>query len=1088
MNLKKILTGAFLLGLAYFGQAQSNPLWMRYPAISPDGQTIVFEYKGDLYKVAAQGGEAKIMTTNAAYDFQPVWSPDGKQIAFASDRFGNFDIYTMSAEGGPARRITTFSGNEIPNSFNPDGKEILFSAHIMDDVNNVQFPSGVLTELYSVSIEGGRPKQVLTTPAVHGVFDKNQKHILYEDRVGYEDYWRKHHTSSTTRDIWIYDVDSREHKKISAFEGEDLFPVYNADQSRVLYVTEQFGDANVCMVNPQSPDKVEQITFHKKHPVRFLTIDSKDKICYGFNGEIFTKEKGQEPQKVNITLRADVTQNPKDFMSLRSGATEMEVSPNGKEIAFILRGEVFVTSVDYSTTKRITNTPEQERSVSWSPDSKSVLYASERNNSWNIYQTKRVRKEETNFANATLLKEEPVVVTDQETFQPTFSPDGKEVAYLENRTTLKVINLKSKKTRTILDGKHNYSYADGDQWYQWSPDGKWFLVNYFGHKRWSDEVGLVDAQGKQNIVNLTQSGYEDSRPKWMMKGKMMIWKSNREGVQRQGGGGSLSDIYAQFFTKEAFDRFKLSKEELELLKAKEKEEKKAKDKKKKEDADKKKKGKKKESKKDTLETLKIDLKNIRDRKVRLTLHSSYLADAIVTPDGEKLYYLCKFEKGYDLWETKLRDRSTRLVLKLSGYGGGIQMDKDGKNLFMFSGGQIIKVSTADNKKKTIAYKADFWLNKAAERDYMFEHAWRQTRDKFYVENMHGVDWDAYKKNYQRFLPHINNNYDYAEMMSEMLGELNASHTGCSYYSSSKNGDKTASLGVFFDENYTGKGLRIVEVIAKSPLDNSETKVIPGTIIEKLDGVEITPEMDYFPLLNHKAGKKVLLSLYNPSTKKRWEEIIKPISQRGLGELLYKRWVRHNEEETDRLSNSRLGYVHIRGMNGASYREIFANILGKYNDREALIIDTRFNGGGNLDEPLTIFLTGKQFAMSVPRGQEIGAEPSSRWNKPSVVLMCEANYSDAHCFPSNYKSLEIGKLVGTPVPGTCTAVWWEYLQDNSLIFGIPEVGMRDNEGDLMENKQLYPDVEIYNDFTKAAKGEDQQLEKTVSVMLGDLDKN
>lgn len=1081
--IKKLLfLATLLIALANSLSANDSPLWLRYPAISPDGQTIVFEHKGDIFKAPSQGGEATQLTSNTAYDFRPVWSPDSKSIAFASDRFGNFDIFLMDIKGGQAKRLTTFSGSEYPNSFTPGGKEILFSAHIMDNIKNAQFPSGVLAELYKVSIKGGRPHQILTTPAEYAQYDRNKSHILYQDRKGYEDNWRKHHTSSVTRDIWILDVNKGEHKKISSFSGEDLFPVYNNDQTKVYYITEKFGSANICVVDPTQTKNITQITFHKKNPVRFLSIANNDKLCYSYNGELYTKELNAEPKKVKITLRADAAEKAKDYMTMRGGATEMSVSPNGKEIAFILRGEVFVTSVDYSTTKRITNTPQQERSVSFSPDGKAIIYASERNNSWNLYQTKRLRKEESNFANSTLLKEEPILVTDQETFQPSYSPDGKEVAFLENRTTLKVINLKSKKVRTVLAGDKNYSYADGDQWYQWSPDGKSFLVNYFGHKRWSSEVGLVDAQGKQNIVNLTQSGYEDYNPQWMMKGKMVMWTSDREGVHRQGGGQSLSDVYALFFTQKAFDRFKLSKEELELLKEQEKAQK-AKSKKKDKD---KKKDKEKTSKKDTLTPLKIELKNIRDRKTRLTLHSSFLADAVVTPDGEKLYYLCKFEKGYDLWETKLRDRSTKLVKKLSGYGGGIQMDKDGKNLFMFSGGKIIKVSTSNNKMTPISYAADFYLNKAAEREYMFEHVWRQTLEKFYIPDMHNVDWNYYKKNYKRFLPYINNNYDYAEMLSEMLGELNASHTGCRYYASHTGGDATASLGVFLDENHADKGLRILEVIAKSPLDNSQTKVTPGTIIEKIDGVEITPEMDYFPLLNHKTNKKVLLSLYNPRNKKRWEEIIKPISQRNLSELLYKRWVRKCEETTDRISNGRLGYVHIRGMNGQSYREIFANILGKYCDREALIVDTRFNGGGNLDENLTAFLTGKKFSESVPRGQKIGHEPSSRWTKPSIVLMCEANYSDAHCFPSFYSALGIGKLVGTPVAGTCTAVWWERLQDKSLIFGIPEVGMRDNEGDLMENKQLYPDVEVYNSYAKVKNGEDQQLDKTIQEMLNDLD--
>ncbi len=799
--------------------SENNPLWMRYPAISPDGHSIVFSYQGDLFIVSAKGGEAHHLTVHKAYEYRPVWSPDSKSVAFASDRYGNFDIFIIPIEGGKPKRLTYYSGNEYPDSFLPDGSRVVFSATIQDIPTNVQIPSGILSELYSVPVEGGQIDQILTTPAEMACFNRAGDKIVYQDRKGYENVWRKHHTSSVTRDIWVYDLKTGTHTKLSSFEGEDRNPVFAPDGKTVYYLSEKSGSFNVWKLDISNPEKTEQITSFEKNPVRFLTVTGDGTLCFGYNGEIYTMQEGSKPQKVNISLIADEKENETEYLTFTSGATEMDLSPNGKEIVFIVRGEVYVTSVDYETTKRITNTPQQERSVSFSPDGRSILYASERDSSWNIYQTKLIRDDEDLFCLSTVLKEEPVIVSSDETFQPAWSPDGKEVAYLKNRETLMVINLETKKTRKILDGKYNYSYSDGDQWFQWSPDGKWFLVQFSPNNLFMNDVALVDARGGSDPVNLTNSGYDDAGPKWVMKGNAMIWFSDREGMRSHGSWGATKDVYAMFFNQETYDKFRLSKEEYELLKLKEKNtDKKEKGEEKQEKG--KKKGKEKKEKPESNNPFKVEvkladpvdinLKDIEDRKARLTINSSKIADAVLTSDGEKLYYLSKFEGGYDLWVNQLKDHETKLLMKLKGGGGSMQLDKKEENLYLFSGGNIIKIETKGKpQKEQVRFKAEMNLNKTVERRYMFEHVWRQVKEKFYCPDLCGVDWDYYKTNYEQFLPYITNNYDFAEMLSEMLGELNGSHTGAGYRHRDKHGDNTAYLGIFFDWNYTGEGMKIL---------------------------------------------------------------------------------------------------------------------------------------------------------------------------------------------------------------------------------------------------------------------------------------
>ena len=1060
-------------------QDPNHPMWMRYPAISPDGSTIAFEYQGDIYTVPSMGGRATPIVTHVAYDFTPVWSPDGKWIAYASDRNGNFDVFIVPSEGGLSKQLTVNTASEIPTAFSPKGDSVYFSASRMMDAEDAQFPAGLMSQLYAVSVNGGAPRMVLTTPAQHAVLDKTGSRILYEDLKGYENQWRKHETASVAHDIWIYDAATHHHTKLTSFVGEDRNPAWSPDEQNVYYLSEKSGSFNIWELPVAAPEQTHQITSFDKHPVRFLTIAQNGTMAFGFNGDLYTLGAGNtKPTKLSIEIVPTDKSNTTNFETLTSGATEFALSPNGKEFAFVVRGDVFVASTDYDITKRITHTPEQERNVSFSPDGRSLIFAGERGKSWKIYQVTIEHKDEPYFYASTTLKEEPIISTDGEAFQPHYSPDGKEVAYLEDRTNLKVINLKTKAIRTIVDSTHNYSYSDGDQWYQWSPDGKWFLVTYFDNARWSSEVGLIDAEGKGPIVNLTQSGYDDDGPHWSKDGTMMYWFSGKEGLHsRSANSGGEQDVYGMFFTQNAYDKFKMTPEEYALAKLSEK------DKSSEDTSDTEEK-----HSKDSTHTRKpigpitIDLKNIEDRTARLTINSSRMSDAILSNKGDRLYYITSYPKGSAVWVHIFRDGTTKMLTSLDGGAGDLRLDDDGKNLYLLSGGNITRIDTSNGTQKRIGFKASMELNSPAERAYMFEHVWRQAKEKFYVENMNGVDWDFYKKNYEQFLPYIDNNYDFAEMLSEMLGELNASHTGSGYRAPNPEQHATASLGAFFDNHYTGKGIRIQEIVERGPLDISSSKIRNGDVILKIDGNEITPAVDYSLYLDRKADKPTLLTIWNPKKDSTWEETIKPISQGELSELLYDRWIKSRRLEVDSLSHGTIGYVDVRSMGDASYRHVFSEVMGREYNKKALIVDTRFNGGGWLHDDLAQFLSGKEYVHFSPRHQNLGIEPQDRWTKPSVVLVGESNYSDASFFPYAYRALGIGKIVGMPVPGTATAVWWETLQDNTLYFGIPEVGTIDMNGHYLEGQELTPDYVVSNDPESLANGRDLQLEKAVEVLM------
>ena len=1097
--MKKLITClSFALAAVSVGYAAVTPLWMRDARISPDGSEIVFCYKGDIYKVSAQGGTAVQLTTQASYEANPVWSPDGEQIAFASDRNGNFDLFIMSADGGAARRLTYHSASEIPSTFTPDGKYVLFSASIQDPATSALFPTSAMTELYRVPVEGGNTEQVLGTPAEWVCFDKAGSNFLYQDRKGFEDEWRKHHTSSIARDIWLYDTQTGEHTNLTNRDGEDRNPVYAPDGKSVYFLSERNGGSfNVYSFPLNAPQQVKPVTTFRTHPVRFLSVSDKGTLCYAYDGELYTQLPNSRPQKVKVELVRD---DDKDIASFRfsQGATSACVSPDGKQVAFIVRGDVFVTSTDYPTTKQITNTPAGESGLSFAPDNRTLVYASERTGNWQLYMAKITRKEDPNFPNATLIEEEVLLPSKTvERRYPQYSPDGKEIAFIEDRNRLMVLNLETKKVRQVTDGSTWYNTGGGFD-YEWSPDGKWFTLEFIGnrHDPYSD-IGIVSAQGGA-ITNLTNSGYMSGSPRWVLDGNAVLFQTERYGMRAHASWGSQQDVMLVFLNQDAYDRYRLSKEDFELLKEFEKEQKKAKEKDEKKKNEKKKDAGKDEKKdgdkdgdngksdkdKESKKEIVVELKGIEDRIVRLTPNSSDLGSAIVSKDGENLYYFSAFEGGYDLWKMNLREKETKRLHKLNTGWVSLSMDKDG-NIFLLGSRNMQKMDAKSDALKPISYQAEMKMDLAAEREAMFDHVYKQQQKRFYNLNMHGVNWDEMSAAYRKFLPHIDNNYDFAELLSEWLGELNVSHTGGRYFANGK-GDVTSNLGLLFDWEYRGKGMRIAEVIEKGPFDHSRTKVKEGCIIEKINGQEISQENDITVLLNNKAGKKTLISLYDPQSKERWEEVVMPISGGRLNGLLYNRWVKQRAAEVEKWSNGRLGYVHIQSMGDGSFRTVYSDILGKYNNCEGIVIDTRFNGGGRLHEDIEILFSGQKYFTQVVRGREACDMPSRRWNKPSIMLQCEANYSNAHGTPWVYKYRNIGKLVGMPVPGTMTSVSWETLQDPSLVFGIPIVGYRLADGSYLENSQLEPDIKVANSPETVVKGEDIQLKAAVDELLKEID--
>lgn len=1085
MNLRMYLTAA-VCTTSVIAASAINPLWVRDVKISPDGSKIAFSYKGDIYTVPSTGGDATRLTYETSYESLPVWSPDGKQIAFSTDRNGSMDIYIMPATGGTQKRLTYNSGSELVEAFSPDGKEIYFSSAIQDPAISPSFPSARLTELYAISTDGSDLHQILPTPATSITVLPNGN-LLYEDMKGMEDKWRKHHTSSVTRDIWIYDPSTGRHTNLTNHAGEDRSPAASSDSKTLYFLSERDGGSfNVYAMPLDAPtSNPKAVTDFKDHPVRFLSVANNDKMAFTYNGELYTMAPGSKPAPLSVTVADDTPAEPVNVSV--SAAEEALPSPDGKQVAFISRGEVFVTSTEYPSVKQITNTPALERNLSWGKDGRTLYYSSLRSGKSNIYKATISRKDDPNFSNATLIEEVAMFPEDGiERGYPQVSPDGKKMAFVQDRNKLMLMDLGTKSVKA-LDGGQISNYRTGGFPVFWAPDSRLLALEVMNpmHEPYSD-IAIIDTKTGE-FIPVTRTGYFDQDPRWSEDGNTLIFSSDRYGMRSHASWGSEMDVMMVFLNQEAYDKFRLSEEDYALLKEVEKQQKKDAEKKdeSKKDAKKKDKkdGKSDEDKSEKPKDIILEREGLADRIVRLTPNSSSLSDYILSKDGEKLYYLSEFEDGYDLWEKDLVKGDVSLLKKLNSRPARMIADKDG-NIFLV-GRAVKKFSPKDKSVKNVSTSAKMKIDEAAERAVMLDFVENEARERFLLPQM-PVDWEAYVANYRRFLPHINNGYDYAALLSELLGELNVSHSG-GRYSSAGGADPTASLGLIFNLTVPSEGMRIEEVVAGGPFDRATSKVKAGDVVTAINGETIKSDADWAKQLNNLTKKKTLVSFSRPSSGEKWDEVVLPISSAAMNNLLYNRWVKAREHEVDSLSGGRLGYVHIKSMNDDSFRNVYAKLLGEYVDRDGIVIDTRWNGGGRLHEDIEVLFSGEKYLTQEIHGKKSSEMPSRRWNKPSIMLICEANYSNAHGTPWVYKHKNLGKLVGMPVPGTMSSVNWITMQNPSFVFGVPVVAFRTEEGNILENTQLEPDVKVANSPEDVANGRDRQLETAVSTLLHDIDK-
>lgn len=1039
--------------------AAPEPSWLREPAVSPDGTRIAFTYGGQIWQVAASGGEAVPMTSGEFYCTRPVWSPDGRCLSFACKLHGNLDVFTMPADGGEIHRLTFDSSDDKPYAFSPDGKLVYFAAPRLGDVNSVHTGTYANSDqLYTVPAEGGRSRLLVTTPALEVSVSPDGGRLLYENRPIYENDWRKGAQSDGTHDVWLYDIKANTHRKLTTFRGEDRDPCW-APGGGYYYLSEQSGTFNIWQGTEGSDPR--QVTRHSVSPVRFLSVANDGTLVYGWDGQIWRKPAdGSDPKSVPVQIRQTSLVHGSFPADAGGYLTEITPSADSKQVALVARGEVYVLSTETGRSRRITSTPAYEQAVNFSPDGRSLAYVSERDGDMDLFVASLGEKDMTSFASPGLITEKKLVDSDGDLLYPRFSPDGKRLAYLANRSSIKVLDLATGTTVDALPEGSIYSYADGDVTFSWSPDSRW-LTATAGSIVSQQDIVLLDVFGKRPPAYISQSGYADSDPRFSADGKAILWTSGREGLRRADATTGQLDIFIAYLTQQAYDASRAPEAASTTGPAATRPG----------DGD-----------------WQPQIDGIEHRTRRLTPFSITPAFFATTPDNKSLVFVDVQSNGQAVcYRVDLRSGARTQVFTRP-VATDLTADKAVNSLYAPCPGGIEKIDLANGNSRTFPVTLPIELDPRGEMAYWFQYFWRMTALKFYEPGLHGVNWKQVRERYAKFLPHIHTWEDFAEMMSEMAGELNASHMGCFWLKQEPLSDQTASLGLHYDDSYSGAGMKVAAVIPGGPADLAGSHIAPGALILAVNGEPIDEKTPIEQFLNRTEGQPLALTVQPKDGGATVKETVVPVSSATALALTYQCWVDERKAMTKKLSGGRLGYIHIPEMEEGAYKRAYSEVIGDCRDKEGLIIDIRFNRGGNLHDQLITLFTGDVYAGFTNRqGELIGRMPSGRWAKPSTLIQNAGAYSDGSIFPHLYQNQKIGPIVGTRVPGTGTAVWWMYVMNGHLKWGIPEIGAKDFKTGWFENQEIVPDILIDNDPESIAAGRDPQLEAAVKNLLQQLDR-
>jgi tricorn protease len=1058
-----------VLTLAAVAGAQEPIRMGRTPDISPDGKLVAFSYLGDIWVVETIGGTAHAVTAHPAHDLAPVFSPDGRQLAFSSNRHGSYNVYVVGVEGGKPRRVTFDSDNDLVSGWSPDGKQILFAS-----TRSTDYPQNF--ELYTVPAEGGRAHRVSAADGKEGVFSPDGTRIAYIRGPGA--WYRKGYRGSSNDDVWISNADGTNNLRLTNFEGQDNSPMWSADGKDVYYVSEFHGTpANIVRtaasaavkpeINAVPADPPKQLTFHKDDAVRRARISANGAwIVYECGPDLWvvsTKE-GGAPRKLAIEVNADDKSNNERVETLTNHATEFGLSPDEKFATFVVHGKLFLTPIPGAPKAvQLTEGSSFDHGAAWAPDGNKILFLSDRDSHENIYSLESGDPDHPKLVEAKKFKVSRLTDTTDSEFGVMFAPDGSRVGFIRGGK-LWTMKPDGADQKVLVDQAQVFDY-------DWAPDSKWVV---YGRRdgSFASELYIVPASGataENPARNVTRFATFNGGVSWSGDGKKLAFLSDRRGknnllvmsLQKPAGLG-VPDKPPPLFGAAP---------------------------------------------------LEIDWEDVHLRTQLIT--PLPVDEAAISPDGQKV----AFRGGGDLWVASTNGGQ---LTRLTNGGQNPQLIQWSKRkvgpgfvdlMYFLDGAGTIRAvrssamfgpdlkPTGDSNPALLAFKVKMTVKTDEEFLEMFDQTWRYLAENFYDPKFHDKDWNAVRAKYRPLVKHIALKEDLYALLYLMMGELNASHLGVGGFGTPPE-EQTADLGLVFDEAYRGNGLKLADVLKRGPADKRGLNLKPGEFILAVDGEEVAETTDLSKLLNGKVNEAVELQVAadsnaDPKARRKVTVVAAArnnsprspdgVAHEGTRELMYERWVEHNARRVAELSGGKLGYIHIPSMDEDGLDKFLRALYSDNFDKDAIVLDVRFNGGGYTHDQVLNYLMGREHTLFRQRdGREgVVADAGDRkWSKPLVLLINNRSYSDAEVFPSAFRTLGLGKLVGQPTAGQVIGTGEVRLIDGSRL-RIPRIGVFTPKGVDMDKEGVRPDVLVEPSPDQLAKGIDAQLDKAVEVLQKDV---
>lgn len=1014
--------------------AQEPIRFARTPDISPDGKTVAFSYLGDIWTVEAIGGVARPVTMHEAHDINPVFSPDGRWIAFSSNRFGQYDVFVVSAVGGKPKRLTFDSAPDMVTGWTPDGKGIVFTSP-----RSTAYPSNA--ECYVVPFDGGAERKLPLFEAKEAYFAPTGNAVAFVRGPGA--WYRRGYRGSSNDDIWISAPDGKNPQRITTFDGQDGYPSFSPDGRKLYYVTEENGKPGCANVvsrdlssdfSPVGPAK--RLTHHDEDTVRRARVSGNGEwIVYECGADLWVVSTRGDipPRKLAIEVNADDKSNTERTVTFTRDATEYALSPSEDHAVLVIHGQLFLTKVPSGgKATRLTDHTFADSSPIWSPDGKKILFASDRNGTTDLYVLEADDPEHPELTKAHKFKTTRLTSTASEEIGATYSPKGDRIAFIrEGKLWLMKPDGSDQKVlvaaQKVLD-------------YDWSPDGKYIAYSRMDGS-FAAEVYIAATDGTGVPVNVSRHATFNSDVSWSQtNGKLAYIGQRRTGyavhvvsLQRPAADGSPRPPADQ-----------------------------------------------------------IDWDDLYLRSERPT--SMGAESGAVAPDGSQVAFR-SLSSGDDLWVVSSTGSSLTRLTSGNQAPTGIRWAKksSGTVYFLNGSGELRYVRTGFSfgtlsEPNKVAFAAKMTVKQSEQFAEMFAQCWRALSDNFYDAQLHGADWTAVRNKFFPLVSHTATREDLYALVSMMLGELNASHLGISGRMATPD-EWTADLGLIFDEVYRGPGLKVAEVLKRGPADKRGLDVRPGDIVLSIDRVELTDKVNVSKLLNNKTGESVLLEVASDpkdAKTKRKVEIVAATRAR-IGQLMYDRWVQHNADAVAQASGGKVGYIHIPSMDEAGLDVFVRALYSDHFDKDAIVIDVRYNGGGFTHDQVLNYLAGKEHTFFKQRdgGEGLVLRATDRkWTKPMVVMTNNRSYSDAEIFPHAFRALGLGKVVGQATGGFVIGTGSVRLIDGSS-FRIPRIGVFTNKGVNMEKQGVLPDVAVEITPADWAHGLDSQLLKAVDVVAADV---